>query len=326
MPLVTKSSYNPDSLILRSGHLATIVPALFSQVDYSKLERDHVTLSDGEYLAFDWLRAPSPTNKLLIVIPGIEGESRRNYMMRTAEAAVSIGWDVVLLNLRGCGGVSVNVAKTYHGGVIDDLHEFLSEIIAKQPRYEIIDLGGFSLGGNIILNYLGNPRHEKADVIRKAFAFSVPCDFLSSSHKMKFGANHFLYGRRFVKSLKEKVGAHRSLFSDSVDWEAVDKTRSLWDFDNHFTAKANGFENVRDYYSQVGSLQFLAGIKKQSLLVNSLNDPMLSPECFPFEIAENSEFFHFESPKHGGHVGYGNQLRLKSFYYTERILAWMDDK
>jgi len=317
------SKYHPRRGILRSGHWSTIIPALTSKnsIEYSRVSK--IPLSDGELVVAKWLDIPS--DKLLVLLPGIEGESDRHYMTKTATAAVNAGWSTLLLNLRGCGGGTVTQAKTYHGGAIDDLHDVLTWINKYQSQYSEIALCGFSLGGNIILNYLGNDRYLKSPKIVASISYSVPCDFTTAGRLMAQGLNLRIYGNRFTKSLSKKMLVNRAVYEKKIDLSRIENCSSLWDFDDKFTAPINGYKNVEDYYHRVSSLQFLHNINVPSLLINANNDPMLSDECYPERLAKKSSFFHLEIPQFGGHVGFAEDLSFKSFYYERRTPEWLEE-
>ena len=322
MPLLA-SVYQPKNILLKKSHLSTILPTLLGTSDLQNYRRKKLSLKDGAIIETDWLVRGSPN--LLVLLPGLEGHSKRIYTSRAAQAAFTSAWDVLLVNYRGYNQSYNPVPKTYHGGAIDDLHEVLSQTIVSYPGYQSISLGGFSLGGNIVLNYLGNARLEKSNKIRSGICFSVPCDFSSSSPLLASGPNHWIYGRRFVASLKKRVREEDDNFNGLYDLERFKNIKTLKDFDDVFTSRVNGFGNAAAYYKQVSSLQFLDQISVPTLLVNAENDPLLSEECYPKELAKKSSIFHLETPAYGGHVGFANDLSFEDFYYTERLVSWLAD-
>ena len=297
------------------------MPTLIGKGDVRNYSSTKLALEDGAVINLDWVKGGS--KHLLVLLPGLEGHSRRIYTSRLAQAVHGEAWDVLLPNYRGSNKSINPVAKTYHGGAIDDLHEILGQVIESNPQYESISLGGFSLGGNIVLNYLGNPRLNKSELIQSAICFSVPCDFSSSSPLLTGGLNHWIYGKRFVSSLKQQVREQKEIFRGHFDEAQFDKIRTLRDFDEVFTSRVNGYNDSNDYYQQVSSLQFLNTISVPTLLVSAKNDPLLSESCYPRKIAENSELLYLETPAFGGHVGFANDLSFESFYYADRAVSWL---
>ena len=172
MPLLS-SSYRPE-VFFRNGHLATIYSALMRKVEGPEQSRERITLPDGDFLDLDWSKADEPTEKVLVLLHGLEGNAQRPYMMGSARLFSGNGYDVCSVNLRGCSGEPNRLFRSYHSGATEDLEAVLDHILEKHP-YRSIYLKGFSLGGNLILKFLGEyPQYS--DRIAGAVAISVPCD------------------------------------------------------------------------------------------------------------------------------------------------------
>jgi len=153
-------------------------------------------------------------------------------------------------------------------------------------------------------------------------AFSTPCDLRSSSHQLAKGFNK-LYTKNFVTLLKKKVLAKAELLkSEGFDIDKVLKQKSLPDFDDVFTAPLHGFKDSDDYYDKCSSSVFLSGIDVPTLLVNALNDPFLSTECYPYQAAELNKKLIFEAPKHGGHVGFYQFSKGNIMWSEKRALLF----
>src|SRR5690606_14136401 len=131
------------------------------------------------------------------------GSSRAPYVQGMAAALVRRGWDVLAWNLRGCGGEGNRLPRFYHSGASEDLAAVIAHAIATRPG-TTIDLIGFSLGGNLMLKYLGERPHDLPDPIRRAVAFSVPCDLACSATRLSSRENA-IYMRRFLHELSGKV-------------------------------------------------------------------------------------------------------------------------
>ena len=99
MPLLA-SSYKPE-VFFRNGHLATIYSALLRKVEAPVQSRERITLPDGDFLDLDWSRADMPTDKVLILLHGLEGNAQRPYMLGSARLFNASGYDVCAVNLRG---------------------------------------------------------------------------------------------------------------------------------------------------------------------------------------------------------------------------------
>ena len=310
MPLLP-SNYSPP-IFFRNGHLSTIHAGLLRRVDAPHQERERLELSDGDFLDLDWSRAKMPGRKLVLLLHGLEGDAQRPYITGSAKLFTQNGHDCCALNLRGCSGSPNRLYASYHSGSTRDLREVLDHIL-ETTDYDQIYLKGFSLGGNLLLKYLGE-EGELPKQLKGAVAVSVPCDLKSSCQRLHSPEN-FLYHQRFKRHLLAKLRQKQALFPDRISAEELLKIKTLRDFDEIYTSRAHHFEDALDYYQKCSSLGFLPGISLPCLLINARNDSFLGPECFPMEAAQNNPKLFLETPAHGGHVGFWGKNNIT---YTEK--------
>ena len=93
-------------------------------------------------------------------------------------------------------------------------------------------------------------------------------------------------------------------FPDKMNIETYQKIKTLFDFDNLYTAPAHGFIDALDYYEKSSSIQFLENIKVPVLILSAKNDSFLSKECYPIALASQLKNIYLEVPNYGGHVGF----------------------
>jgi predicted alpha/beta-fold hydrolase len=300
MPIISPSTYRPPAW-LRGAHLQTIHPALFRKVAAVTTRRERLELEDGDFLDLEWSGGGS--KRLAILSHGLEGSTEAIYIQAMARALMKRGWDVLAWNMRGCGEEPNRLAHFYHSGRTEDLEIIIRHALSVHPA-EGIDLIGFSLGGNLTLKYLGERGSDTHPKIRRAVAFSAPCDLACCSASLGQAGNA-IYMERFMKTLRAKVREKHGRFPERFDLSGLEKMRTFADFDGRFTAPLNGFRDAEDYWKRSSSRPFLPAITIPTLLVNALNDPFLGPSCYPREEAEASDRFHLEIPAEGGHVGFG---------------------
>jgi len=309
MPII-ESTYKPR-FYFKSGFLSTVYSGLIRRVSI-KQDRERITLSDGDFLDLDWSFSKLKSNKLVILLHGLEGNGQRPYMTGTAKYFNDNGIDAVCINFRGCSGENNLNYYSYHSGFTDDLNAVVQHAIL-QKSYSEIYLKGISLGANIILKYLGTNKNIPNQV-KSAIAISVPVDLYGSCkelHKLKNKPFHDRFLKDLIKHLKEK----QQLFPEELKKEVIKDIDTLLDFDNVYTSKAHGFEDALDYYLKSSSLQFLSKIKIPTLIINALNDSFLSPECYPVKEAKNNPNLYLEMPVYGGHAGFIDKNNL---YYNEK--------
>ena len=298
MPLLP-SSYTPP-LLFAHPHVQTIFPTLFRRISVA-YERETIPTPDGDVLDIDRVRVPGATS-CIIVTHGLEGSSRSPYVMGMVRAMAARGIDVVAWNFRGCGGRPNRTSLMYHSGATYDLHTVVS-FVDSPARYDRLYLAGFSLGGNMMLKYLGENVFPIPASVSRAVAFSVPCDLAACSDVLARPANA-LYMKRFLKLLRQKVRAKMDVLPGTITDEGFDDLKNFRDFDDRYTAPIHGFRDADDYWHHNNCKQFLGGIRIPTLLVNAADDPFLSPSAFPTTEAEASQHFYFEQPAHGGHCGF----------------------
>jgi len=309
MPIV-QSTYKAP-YFFRKGFVSTVYSGLFRNVNGLQQERERIELTDGDFLDLDWSFAKAKTNKLIIVLHGLEGNAQRPYMTGTAKLFTENNIDAVCVNFRGCSGEPNRKYYSYHSGATQDLHEVVQHII-ESKHYSEIYIKGFSLGGNVTLKYLGE-RDNVPSQIKAGIAVSVPC-FLKGSALELHTFKNILFHDRFKRYLVERLKLKQKQYPDKLKIEDINSIKTLNDFDNIYTSKAHGFIDAQDYYEKSSSLQFLNNIKTPTLIINALNDSFLSPECYPVKEAKNNSNLHLEMPNYGGHVGF---VKLNKFYYNE---------
>lgn len=319
MPIIAPSSFHPHPL-LRGPHLQTIVASFLRRNRNLPYKRERIDTPDGDFLDPDWLRGGS--RRLAILSHGLEGSSRRPYILGMAGTLRRAGWDVLAWNFRGCSGEMNRTRRWYHSGETEDLRLLIDRAL-QSAEYDALALVGFSLGGNMTLKYLGE---EGAAIDRRivgAATFSVPCDLASSSKRLAAPSNR-LYMRRFLRSLAIKVREKMARMPGAISDEGLAGMTTFQEFDDRYTAPLHGFRDAEDYWARSSSRPFLGAITVPTLLVNAQDDPFLAPPCFPTEEAERSGFLYLEMPRHGGHVGFIGGSRRERFWMEIRTVAFLE--
>jgi len=306
------STYRPPTL-LRDGHSLTVFPTLQRRVESVSYTRRRVELSDGDFIDVDLSSVGA--NRAVVVSHGLEGDSRRPYVLGMVRAFNRAGWDAAAWNFRGSSGEANRLLRFTHSGATLELAEVVSAV-ASWGSYRSIVLIGFSLGGNLTLKYLGENAAHLPACVKGGVAFSVPCDLRSSAEKMGQLQNR-IYMRRFLADLRQRITSKAAQFPGRISLDGYGSIRTFRDFDRRYTAPLHGFLDEEDYWSRSRSARFVADIRVPTLLVNAQDDPFLSDECFPWAAADSNPHFHLEAPDSGGHVGFvefGND----GDYWSER--------
>ncbi len=308
--LVSKSTYRPPKFFI-GQHIETFIPSYLRKVKLTPPKKERIATPDNDFLDLDWHKTGS--DSLVIVSHGLEGSSESQYVAGMATYFNKKNIDVLGWNYRGCSGEMNLTTKFYHSGATYDLETIVKHSISK--GYAKIVLVGFSLGGNLTLKFLGEAPNKYPQVCC-GVAFSVPLDLSSSCHEISKAKNK-LYAIRFLRRLKKKIRTKHKLMGDEFPLNGIGKITNLRTFDTVFTGPLHGFKNADDYYAKSSAMLFLDKISVPTLIVNAKNDPFLPAECYPYQLLENHPTVWFETPKHGGHVGFGPAAKDGS-YWSER--------
>ncbi|WP_343488224.1 alpha/beta fold hydrolase [Allomuricauda sp. d1] len=300
MPLVPPQNYQP-SWFFRNGHLSTIYQAVFRKIKGVEQQRERIELPDGDFLDLDWSHSNGKSKKVVILLHGLEGDGQRHYIMGSAKVLNQNGFDACALNFRGCSGEPNRLYRSYHSGAAKDLEAVIDHILTTKTHSEIF-LMGFSLGGNLLLKYLGENETLPPE-IKAGLGVSVPCDLKEACVELMKPKN-WIYSNRFKKYLLTKLRIKQKLFPERITKTDIKSIKTLKDFDDAYTAPAHGFRDAFDYYKQCSCKQFLPHIKMPSLIINAENDTFLGQNCYPVKEAKENPNLHLEIPTFGGHVGF----------------------
>lgn len=281
--------------------------------------RERITTPDGDFLDLDLSEIGS--KKIVVIAHGLEGSSQSSYIRGMVRALNALGWDTLSWNFRGCSGEPNVTTRLYHSGVSDDLACVLAWIRQK-ASYSDVSLVGFSLGGNVILKYLGEKGRSAIDNIRSAVCFSVPCDLRSSAQRLACPTNR-MFMKVFLRSLRAKIREKLERFPGLFSIDGLERIKDFVEFDRRFTAPIHGFRSAEEYWERCSSLPLLGRIMVPTLVVNAKDDPMLSPESFPLVEAHNNPNLFLESPDHGGHTGFCLGSAFGMFWSEERACEFL---
>ena len=320
MPIVSKSTYSAPWYSL-GAHGQTILPNVSRRRIKVAYDRERVELSDGDFIDLDWVAGTKDRKeRCVLVLHGLEGHSGAPYMKSMLRSFSKAGYAAAAMNLRGCSGEPNRKLRSYHSGCSEDLREVIESVYRD---YGSVFLVGFSLGGNIVLKFLGEEGKNLNPRVKAAVGFSVPCDLAASALALESTENVF-YMKRFIRLLGAKVMEKASRFPDRVDGQAWKEMQSFAEFDNFYTAPMNGFKDAQDYWTKASSKPLLGGIKRPTLLINAANDPFLSDACYPREAAEANDSFFLETPATGGHCGFPGVRGKNGYWIEDRALRFFE--
>lgn len=282
---------------------------------------------DGDHLSIARAGSVSSGRPHLLVLHGLEGTARSNYAQGLLAKARSLGWSADLLLFRSCDGEINRARRLYHSGETTDLDFVVRTLISRHPDMSL-RLIGVSLGGNVLLKWLGEQGESLVSNVIRAAAVSAPFDLAAGSRYLECMMGQ-KYVDHFMVSLKAKTLAKRALFPDLCDWAKLDSARTFWEFDDFVTGPVHGFADALEYYTKSSSMSLLTSIRCPTLLMNAEDDPFLPPDVLDRvrKLASNNDFLHLEFTKRGGHVGWvEGSLWAPRYYMEEKVITWLNSE
>jgi predicted alpha/beta-fold hydrolase len=320
---------------LPGGHLQTVVSAKLSR-RYAKTaprwQRERWVTPDDDFIDVDWVAtdnnaandAPNDTANapLLVLFHGLEGSSQSHYAQAFAHVAARKGWRMALPHFRGCSGELNRAPRAYHSGDWREIDWVLAQCQARHPGP--LYAAGVSLGGNALMRWAGELGAAAAARARAVASICSPLDLVSSGVALGRGLNRVLYTPMFLHTMKPKARRKWQQHPGLFDLTATQRAKTLWDFDDAFTAPVHGFRDVMDYWTRASAKPVLRHITIPALALNARNDPFVPVESLP-TVADISPSVTLWQPAHGGHVGFAQgRWPGQVWGMPEQVCAWLE--
>ena len=294
---------------LPGGHLQTIWPSLFSRVTTGgepRFRRERWTTPDQDFIDVDFLADPpdaDATRPLLVLFHGLEGSSKSGYAKAFACLARAQGWSYAVPHFRGCSGELNLAPRAYHSGDWEEVEWILGRL-AERRGGPVLAVG-ISLGGNMLLRWAEESGASAATKAKAVAAVCSPIDMAAGGHAIGRGFGLYTYTRMFLGTMKPKALAKLRQHPGLFDGERLRAARTLYEFDNVFTAPLHGFRDTEDYWTKASAKPKLSDIRIPALVLNALNDPFVPGESLPRQ-SEVGPHVTLWQPRHGGHVGFAD--------------------
>jgi uncharacterized protein len=296
---------------LPGGNLQTIWAATMSRHHLGEVPtfmRERWTTPDADFIDVDHLQRPGPTATTaawkkhhLVLFHGLEGSSASQYAQAFACIALQRGWDYSVPHFRGCSGQLNLAPRAYHSGDFEEVGWILQRL--RQRSALPLLVVGISLGGNALLRWAQESGDSAASTASAVAAVSSPIDMAAAGKAIDSGFNWLVYSRMFLRTMKPRALAKLAQHPGLFDGEKLQAARTLYAFDNIFTAPLHGFRDTPDYWARASAKPRLNQIKIPALVLNAGNDPFVPSASLPkqAEVGPNVSLWQ---PAHGGHVGF----------------------
>ena len=261
-----------------------------------------VELDDGDLITLhdDCPEGWQPGNRVVFLVPGVGGSYESPFMPRVASKLNSAGFRTFCMDHRGSGPAFDRAQNLGHAGRSEDARSSIEKIAALCPESPLTGVG-FSMGGNILLKLLGECGKESVGNFDSCFAVAPPIDIQPCAEFMQRRMN-ILYSRAFANALIEHVRKRQPYVESMQSISLNPRPKTLWEFDDRFTAPMSGFRNAEDYYTQSSSGSVLHRVTIPTQIVTAEDDPMIPVSIF--EGANFSTSTELLITPSGGHLGY----------------------
>jgi predicted alpha/beta-fold hydrolase len=255
----------------------------------------------------------------VILVHGLEGSSDAGYARSLAHAALTAGYAVHRFNMRSCGGTEhLSGRALYHSGQTGDLLAVVRQLGSRTPLFLI----GFSLGGNVVLKLAGELAESGRTLIAAVAAVSTPIDLAACARRLSAPSN-VIYSRRFLSRLKQRVRVKETLTPGLFRLEDLSRAKTIYDFDDLFTARAFEFGSADNYYATQSSNQFLDRIRVPALLVQAKDDPLIPFEVYNHPAFSRNRYLRLLAVEHGGHLGFVSKKKPR-LWLDGVLVRWME--
>jgi len=302
---------------LPGPHLQTLGGRLLREGDRLPLRTERIELPDGDFIDLqETCREVAPDAPTALILHGLEGSARANYVASLARELERAGVRTLRMNLRGCGDEINRLPTFYHAGETGDLDVVIRSVreITGGTRIAAV---GVSLGGNILLKYLGERGDDAREDIAAAATISVPFDLVAGTGCLERGGMGTFYSTYFLRKLQAKAARKRDELAPFCEIDRALSARSVRDYDNHATAHLHGFRDAWHYYEDSSCLPWVEKVRVPTLVLQSLDDPLQPPDRVPREVIRENPWLVDGITFGGGHVGFVSGTPWRPVFWAE---------
>lgn len=293
----------------RGAHFQTIYGGLLRENPVIQYRRERFDLPDGDFLDLDWLDGERG-KPAVVVFHGLASASSSPYIKVLADEIRKKGWTAVVMCARGQSGEPNRTKETNHAGRSQDVDAAVNHVLqvlkSQNPENEPeLYAVGYSLGGNMLVKWLGSNPGFIPSQLKKAVSVSAAYDLEKTASRLDSDwFNREVYVRSMLKYLKPLALDKETRFPGSLRSGAVSAAKTFKAYDREVTAKLNGFEDEIDYWTQASSKNYMDGVSIPTLMIHAANDPFLPGEDLPYQDMLKSSYIKLLLTEDGGHLGF----------------------
>lgn len=308
---------------LRNGHLQTLAGNFMPRTSMlPPAEERLVRIDDSIQLLCHchWQSNPEE-HPTVIIVHGLEGSSRSQYVIGTGSKAWAAGMNVVRMNMRNCGGTDHLTPTLYHSGLSSDVVAVF-RAMRDEKSLSTIYVVGYSMGGNLVLKMAGEWGTDAPRELKAVAAVSPAADLAISADAMHEPANR-IYEWKFLLGLmhryQRKSGLFPGIYEKISPWPS-----SIREFDDKITARYCGFAGAQDYYDRSSAARVISRITVPTLVIHSDDDPFIRLRDETRADMRSNPHITLLETNHGGHCAFLTSPNGDDGRWAERqIIAFL---
>lgn len=257
---------------------------------------------------------------LILLVHGLTGSEASVNVRATAGRLYAEGWPVLRLNLRGAGPSRPLSRGRYHASRTEDLSAALRALPPGLLRRGVV-LVGHSLGGNLILKFLGEGAKDLP--VLGGAVVCTPLDLAETCVRM-LAPRNVVYHRYLLSEMKREAIAPGAAHS-AAQRAIISGARTIFEFDDRFVAPLFGYRDAEAYYKSNSARAFLSGIALPTLIVHALDDPWIPRSCYDTVDWARLPTVTTALSSHGGHLGFHGVGSCVP-WHDRLVLAWLRER
>jgi predicted alpha/beta-fold hydrolase len=257
---------------------------------------------DTQVLAHAHWQPERHARPTLLALHGLEGSSGVHYMRGLADKAWRLGWNIVRLNQRNCGGTEHLTPGLYHSGLTADPRAVIRSL-AQTDGLGDFGIVGYSLGGNLTLKLAAELADAPDLPVRGVVAVCPTIDLEVCVRAIERRSNA-AYQYNFVRNLKRRMRRKAAAWPGAFDLTPLDRIRTIRQFDDIYTAPHHGYGNAANYYQQASAIRVIDRIGVPALVLAAADDPFVPAEQFRDARVTGNPHVRVHVSPHGGHCAF----------------------
>jgi predicted alpha/beta-fold hydrolase len=254
----------------------------------------------------------------VLLLHGLEGSSRSQYMLGNAARAWAAGWNIIRMNMRNCGGTEDLSPTLYHSGLSGDVAAVM-RTLAHEKGLGAFALVGYSMGGNLVLKLAGELGENRPDYLKAVVGISPAMDLGISADALHNLSNR-VYEWKFLIGLRRRFRRKAELFPQLYSTVGLERIATLRQFDDQITARYSGFTGADDYYHRASSARVVSQISVPTLILHALDDPFIRMTPSTRAALLANQRVRLIETRHGGHCAFLAAADGYNGYWAEKML------